>query len=108
MFFFFHSEGALLQTGGLKKGIVVSTLAEAVHFANNGFDDIVLGRPATGYLFERSSSLRQSLESLHFFINSLDGFNAAEKEGNAEKPVSCLLKVSGGYERGKLRSLLFL
>jgi len=33
--------GALLQTGGRRSGIVVSTLAEAEHFADHGFDDIL-------------------------------------------------------------------
>ena len=34
-------EGALLQTGGIRERIVVSTLAEACFFADNGFDDIL-------------------------------------------------------------------
>jgi D-serine deaminase-like pyridoxal phosphate-dependent protein len=34
-------EGALLQTGGIRGRIVVSTLAEAFFFAEHGFDDIL-------------------------------------------------------------------
>jgi hypothetical protein len=33
-------ELALLQTGGVRKGITVSTLAEAAFFADRGWDDI--------------------------------------------------------------------
>jgi D-serine deaminase-like pyridoxal phosphate-dependent protein len=34
-------EGAAIQTGGSKRGIVCSTLAEVRFFAAGGFDDIL-------------------------------------------------------------------
>ena len=40
-------EGALLQTGGRKSGIVVSTIKEAEFYADNGFTDILYAVPIT-------------------------------------------------------------
>lgn len=40
---FMFRPGAMLMTGDRKSGIVVSTLAEAEFYADNGFDDILYG-----------------------------------------------------------------
>lgn len=40
-------QAALLQTGGRKSKIVVSTLAEAAFYADAGFDDILYAVPIT-------------------------------------------------------------
>lgn len=84
---------------------MVSTVAEAVFYAGHGFDDIVVGRPATPHLLQRCASLRSTVPSLHFLVNSCDGLRAVEEAGDAQNPVSALIKVSAGYERGRCRCL---
>lgn len=43
--YLFFSEAGELATGGTKKGIVVSTIAEAEFYAANSFDDILWASP---------------------------------------------------------------
>lgn len=49
----FFSEGALVMTGGTKRKIAVSTIAEARFYADNGFDDILYAFPFSADKKER-------------------------------------------------------
>ena len=55
-------EGAVLQTGGRKSRIVVSTLAEAEFFAKGGFDDILYAVPLTPDKFPLNSICKVPLK----------------------------------------------
>ena len=43
-----HARGSSVQTGGKRRRITVSTLAEAEFFVENAFDDILYAVPITG------------------------------------------------------------
>ncbi len=47
------SEGGVIATGGTKKCVVISTLKEAEFYADNGFEDILFGRPVSKDTVER-------------------------------------------------------
>ena len=56
----FHSrEGAILQTGGTRRGLVCSTLDECEFFADNDFDDILFGHPFIEHHLQRVNKLVQ-------------------------------------------------
>merc|ERR1712223_91434 len=64
-------EGAILQTGGTKRCIVVSTLNEAEIYAQNGFDDILYGYPLLDHHMARNFELTRNLQNYHVMVNSL-------------------------------------
>mmetsp|Transcript_58405 Transcript_58405/g.156124 ORF Transcript_58405/g.156124 Transcript_58405/m.156124 type:complete len:369 (+) Transcript_58405:29-1135(+) len=55
-------EGALLQTGGKKSCITVSTLREAEFFASHGFSDILYAVPITRDKLARAAELTRTAE----------------------------------------------
>jgi len=55
-------EGALLQTGGKKSCITVSTLREAEFFASHGFSDILYAVPITRDKLSRAAQLAQTAD----------------------------------------------
>lgn len=59
IFFLSCSEGALVMTGGTKRKIAVSTIAEARFYADNGFDDILYAFPFSADKKERYPSFHQ-------------------------------------------------
>ncbi|XP_065523062.1 D-serine dehydratase-like isoform X2 [Lathamus discolor] len=63
-------EGAELATGGTRRGIVVSTLAEARFFAAGGFDDILYAYPLPGGRLEECAALAQRLEAFQLLLDS--------------------------------------
>jgi len=106
------SEIAVLATGGTKKCITVSTLAEAEFFADKGFDDILYGSLFTQAKIPRSCIyqcrpiLWLSFVSLEFSyfrliycrqitIPYIDSFSD-------EFPSSLSSKVKGGWQRALL------
>ncbi|NXY26525.1 DSD1 dehydratase, partial [Atrichornis clamosus] len=66
-------EGAELATGGTRRGIVVSTLAEARFFAAGGFDDILYAFPVPGWRLEECSVLAQRLQAFQLLLDSPQG-----------------------------------
>ena len=54
-----------LQTGGTRRRITVSTLAEAQFFADGGFDDILYAVPIT------PDKLGEAADRIDRFVNSL-------------------------------------
>ncbi|XP_053122453.1 D-threo-3-hydroxyaspartate dehydratase-like isoform X2 [Hemicordylus capensis] len=58
------------MTGGTRRRIVVSTLAEARFFADGGFDDILYAYPLPFDKLEECASLAERLESFHVLVDS--------------------------------------
>eukprot|EP01063_Lacrimia_lanifica_P036471 TRINITY_DN7245_c0_g2_i1.p1 TRINITY_DN7245_c0_g2~~TRINITY_DN7245_c0_g2_i1.p1 ORF type:complete len:401 (+),score=157.67 TRINITY_DN7245_c0_g2_i1:73-1203(+) len=100
-------EGALLQTGGRRSGIVVSTLAEAEYFADGGFDDILYAVCITPEKFLRVEALVGRLGKMHIAVDQagqlervvkyLEGRKAAAPD--AFKKWSVCVMVDCGYHR---------
>ncbi|NXT21608.1 DSD1 dehydratase, partial [Syrrhaptes paradoxus] len=63
-------EGAELATGGTRRGIVVSTLAEARFFAAGGFDDILYAYPLPGGRLGECAALAQRLQSFQLLLDT--------------------------------------
>ncbi|NWH88872.1 DSD1 dehydratase, partial [Aegithalos caudatus] len=66
-------EGAALATGGSRRGIVVSTLAEARFFAAGGFDDILYAFPVPRWRLAECSELAQRLQAFQVLLDSPQG-----------------------------------
>ena len=62
--------GALLQTGGRRSRITVSTLAEAEHFAAEGFDDILYAVPLTPDKVPRVAALAANT-TIHVSVDNM-------------------------------------
>ncbi|XP_019385331.1 PREDICTED: uncharacterized protein LOC109306434 [Crocodylus porosus] len=65
-------EGGELMTGGTRRGIVVSTLAEARFFAAGGFDNILYAYPLPFDKLEECAALAQRLEAFQVLVDSRD------------------------------------
>jgi len=93
-------EGGILQTGGSKRCIVVSTLTEAEMYANNGFDDILYGYPLLEQHMSRNFELTRNLQQYHVMVNSLQSVQTLLKyEPPKDKKWSIYLKIDVGYHR---------
>ncbi|NWU85808.1 DSD1 dehydratase, partial [Onychorhynchus coronatus] len=66
-------EGAALATGGSRRGIVVSTLAEGRFFAAGGFDDILYAFPVPEWRLPECSALAQRLQAFQLLVDSPRG-----------------------------------
>jgi D-serine deaminase-like pyridoxal phosphate-dependent protein len=91
-------EGAALMTGGTKRCIVVSTLAEAEFYADNDFDDILYGYPLSPNKFERCKNLSERLNNFHILIDNQAMLDELKKSCSQTK-WSIFLKVDCGYGR---------
>jgi D-serine deaminase-like pyridoxal phosphate-dependent protein len=95
-------EGATLQTGGTKRHITVSTLAEANFFADGGFDDIIYAVPLTADKVADVLRLSARLECFHVMLDSMDGFRAVEdavRKQAADASLSVVIGIDCGYGR---------
>jgi len=94
-------QGAEMQTGGTKRRIVVSTLAEANFFADGGFDDILYAVPITPDKLPEAARLTARLDMFHVLVDHPDQVAAllAESEPVKGKPWSVVLMVDCGYHR---------
>ena len=96
-------EGALLQTGGVRERIVVSTLAEAAFFADAGFDDILYAVPLTPDKVPQAAALSAALRKFQVMVDHEVQFDALVAHGSPD-PASqarwavCLM-VDYGYHR---------
>ncbi|NXH09163.1 DSD1 dehydratase, partial [Bucco capensis] len=63
-------EGAELATGGTRRGIVVSTLAEAKFLMAGGFDDILYAYPLPGERLEDCATLAQQLQAFQVLLDT--------------------------------------
>jgi D-serine deaminase-like pyridoxal phosphate-dependent protein len=91
-------EGALLQHGGEKGAICVSTMAEAEFFAAAGFEDITLAFPLDPAKIERAAALSRRIRSFAVLIDSPQALDAIVRS-QLERPLDLFLKVDCGYHR---------
>ncbi|XP_053386323.1 D-threo-3-hydroxyaspartate dehydratase-like [Mercenaria mercenaria] len=94
-------EGGELMTNGTKRKVVVSTIDEAIFYADNGFEDIIWGSPIVKErISKRLINLANRLEEFHVMVDSLQGLKGLIatplKEG---KQWSVFLEVDCGYGR---------
>ncbi|KAL3854648.1 hypothetical protein ACJMK2_013909 [Sinanodonta woodiana] len=93
-------EGAILMTGGNKRKISVSTLAEAEFYADNGFDDILFAHPFITQRLDRCVALANRLEAFHVMIDSSYAIESLTQNPlSSGKKWSVLLEVDCGYGR---------
>uniref|UniRef100_A0A0B7AMV0 D-serine dehydratase-like domain-containing protein n=1 Tax=Arion vulgaris TaxID=1028688 RepID=A0A0B7AMV0_9EUPU len=95
-------EIAEMQTNGTKRCIVVSTLAEAEFYAENGFDDILLAYPITEEKIQRCLALLTKLQQFHVFVSGKDGMECLEnhvKDLPDGKVWSVVLELDAGLGR---------
>ena len=97
-------ELALLQTGGRRQGITVSTMAEAEWFADRGFDDILYAVPITPDKLPAAAALTARLQRFTISIDSAQQADALIAYGPPSKDVearswSVNLMVDCGYHR---------
>ena len=62
-------EGAAIATGGIRRRITVSTLAEAAFLADGGWDDILYAVPLTPDKMEDVIALHARLESFTVMVD---------------------------------------
>ena len=90
------------MTGGTKRCISVSTLAEAEFYASGGYDDITYAFPLSPDKVPQATQLLARLEKFHVLVDNnviLDALTASPPPGG--KKWSVFLKVNCGYNRGK-------
>lgn len=95
-------EGAALLTGGTRRRITVSTVAEAEFYAAGGFDDILLAVPLTPDKVGAAVQLADRLDTFHVMLDSLGGLEAMRPELDATAPaapLSVVLMIDCGYGR---------
>lgn len=98
-------EAALLQTGGQKKCITVSTFREAEFFADCGWDDILLAFPLAPFHIPRAKLLADRVSTFHLLVDNVDSATArAQSQEPAGKfSWSVFIKVDTGYARAGVR-----
>ena len=85
-------QAAAIQTGGTKRRVVVSTLAEAEFLARGGFDDILYAVPITQDKFAAADELNQRLERFHVMVDHPSTVRAITSRAVA-KPLSVVVMV---------------
>lgn len=89
-----------MQHGGAAGPITVSTLAEAEHFARDGFRDITYGVPIAPEKLQRAADLAARVERLSVLIDSERALHAIEEFGSSHGVTfDVFLKVDCGYHR---------
>ncbi|XP_041352165.1 D-threo-3-hydroxyaspartate dehydratase-like [Gigantopelta aegis] len=92
-------ELAVLQTGGKKQHITVSTIQEAEFYAENGFDDILYAYPITADKITRCVNIANS-HNFHVLFDSHDAIEALSNAAlDSGKKWSVLLSVDTGDNR---------
>lgn len=93
-------EIAKIQTAGNAGGIMVSTLAEAQHFLQNGFTDITYGVPIEAGKFSEAIRLAKTCERFSVLTDdaaTAESLNAAARGENIKLDV--FVKIDCGYHR---------
>lgn len=89
-----------MQHGGHAGPVTVSTLAEAEHFAADGFRDITYAMPIAPEKLERAAALAARVERLNVLVDSETALRAIEELGASRDVVfDVFLKVDCGYHR---------
>jgi D-serine deaminase-like pyridoxal phosphate-dependent protein len=93
-------EGGRLQLGRELDGITVSTLAEARHFSEAGFEDILYAFPLTPDKLPEALHLTRRCREFHVLIDHTEAADHVERFARRhEETISCYLKVDSGYRR---------
>ena len=93
-------EIARLQVAGNAGGIMVSTLAEARHFLQNGFTDITYGVPIEAGKFAEAIRLAKNCERFSVLTDdaaTVESLNEAARSENIKLDV--FVKIDCGYHR---------
>jgi D-serine deaminase-like pyridoxal phosphate-dependent protein len=90
------------MTSSTRRQVVVSTLAEARFYLENGFDDITYAYPVSFDKLPRCAELLNKLELFHLTVDNMEIINALGKYvlPDSSKKWSVLLMVDCGYGRG--------
>ena len=88
-------QAATIQTGGTKRRVVVSTVAEAEFLASGGFDDILYAVPITEDKFGAADELNQRLERFHVVVDHPRTVRALTSRA-VTKPLSVVVMVDCG------------
>jgi D-serine deaminase-like pyridoxal phosphate-dependent protein len=89
-----------MQHGGAAGPITVSTLAEAEHFAADGFRDITYAFPIAPEKLKRAADLASRIDRLSLLLDSEDALRAIEEFSAAHGVIfDVALKVDCGYHR---------
>ncbi len=89
-----------LQHGGMLGPITVSTLAEAEHFADAGFEDITWAVPVAPDKLDRAAELAGRIRRLNILIDSPGAVDAIERFADSRSlQFDAFLKVDCGYHR---------
>ena len=94
-------QGAMIQTGGRRNGIVCSTLAEVNFFCNGGFDDILYAVPITPDKFMDAMKLNNKMDKFSILVDSMEMISALINfsHPNHIKPWHVWVMVDCGYHR---------
>ena len=92
-------QAATIQTGGTKRQVVVSTLAEAEFLASGGFEDILYAVPITEDKFGAADALNQRLERFQVMVDHPSTVRALTSR-TVTKPLSVVVMVDCGTSSG--------
>uniref|UniRef100_H2ZEA5 D-serine dehydratase n=1 Tax=Ciona savignyi TaxID=51511 RepID=H2ZEA5_CIOSA len=97
-------EVAIMLSGGTKRGIEVSTLAEADFLAKNGFDDIIYAFPLSSHKITRCAALSEQLEKFTVFVDDPLIIQQLDKYKLKDKKWSILVEVDVGGSRSGVQA----
>lgn len=93
-------QAGTICTGGTRRRVVVSTLAEAQFFADGGFDDIIYAVPITADKLPLAAALTLKLQAFHITLDHPEALEAVLHRAPAKgKPWSVFLMMDCGYGR---------
>lgn len=94
-------EAAAIATGGTRRRVTVSTLAEASFFAAGGFDDILYAVPLTPDKLPQALELNALCQSFGVMVDHMEQVDAlvAPEAPPRAKPLDVWVAVDCGYHR---------
>jgi D-serine deaminase-like pyridoxal phosphate-dependent protein len=95
-------EGALLQTGGRRGTITVSTLAEVEFYVANGFDDVLYAVPITPHKVPAIGALLAQGANIHICVDHPEQLSAVVERAAARSGAeqwSVVIMVDSGMHR---------
>ncbi len=93
-------EAARYQVSDHFGGITVSTLAEAIFFAEGGFQDITFAMPLAPGRVAKACDVAEQVETFHLLVDHHSAVEALSAEAHRRKlSLSVLIKVDCGYHR---------
>lgn len=93
-------EIAKIQTEKTFGGIMVSTLAEANFFSQNGFSDITYGVPIERGKFDEAIGISKTIERFSILTDDTETVEELNKKAKSENAnINVFLKVDVGYHR---------